>query len=322
MRKKCRPHSLAPARSGRRRPGLRGARPQDRLPRRADEAEVRQHRQRVRGATRSRRPPALPYGADRRLGSGHGTAGDDVTVQDIDGLARYWESELALAGSRETRVPTIASPIGRTWIWSDLHPGDRGPLEAFDRPFADVPAMNRHLLARWCRRVQPGDTIICLGDVAHPDAWRDRRLVLDLRACPGERILILGDHDTDLRALAEAGFATQHRQALSEAEPTLALSHEPPLPHNSCYPRRGDLDRQVRTRRRPCPSHASLRLCSPPSRRIATLCPRSAGLTALTAAPRRRAPIPGRQGLNMTSTSGSLPLPAEYHRYDPLEAAG
>ena len=148
-------------------------------------------------------------------------------MQDIDGIARYWESELALAGSRDTRVPTIASPIGRTWIWSDLHLGDRGPLDAFDRPFADVPAMNRHLLARWRQRMQPGDTIICLGDVAHPDAWRDRRLVLDLRACPGERILILGNHDTDLRALAEAGFATQHRQALYEVEPTLALSHEP-----------------------------------------------------------------------------------------------
>ena len=132
-------------------------------------------------------------------------------MQDIDGIARYWESELALAGSRETRVPTIASPIGRTWIWSDLHLGDRGPLEAFGRPFADIPAMNRHLLARWRQRVQPGDTIICLGDVAHPDAWRDRRLVLDLRACPGERILILGNHDSDLRALADAGFATQHR---------------------------------------------------------------------------------------------------------------
>ena len=61
-------------------------------------------------------------------------------MQDIDGIARYWESEFALAGSRETRVPTIASPIGRTWIWSDLHLGDRGPLEAFDRAFADVPA--------------------------------------------------------------------------------------------------------------------------------------------------------------------------------------
>ena len=58
--------------------------------------------------------------------------------------------------------------------------------------------------------MQPGDTIICLGDVAHPDAWRDRRLVLDLRACPGERILILGNHDVDhTEALQQAGFAEE-----------------------------------------------------------------------------------------------------------------
>ena len=47
--------------------------------------------------------------------------------------------------------------------------------------------MNRHLLRNWRRRVGAGDTVICLGDVAHPDAWRDDRLVLDLAECPGER---------------------------------------------------------------------------------------------------------------------------------------
>ena len=62
----------------------------------------------------------------------------------------------------------------------------------------------------------------------------------------------------------------------------------------------------MRDRRRPCPSHASLRLCSPPSRRIASLCPRSAGLTALTAAPRRHPPIPGRQGAQHDLYVGQL----------------
>ena len=33
------------------------------------------------------------------------------------------------------------------------------------------------------------------------------------------------------------------------------------MPHKGCYPRRGDLNRQVSARRRPCPSRASLRLC-------------------------------------------------------------
>ena len=30
--------------------------------------------------------------------------------------------------------------------------------------------------------------------VAHPDAWRDDRLVLDLAECPDERLLVLGNH--------------------------------------------------------------------------------------------------------------------------------
>ena len=184
----------------------------------------------VSGAFRDPDGDVLTYGA---LSSATAVAtvsvsGSRVEVTPVSGgTATVTVTATDVEGSNTSATQTIASPIGRTWIWSDLHLGDRGPLEAFDRPFADVPAMNRHLLARWRQRVQPGDTIICLGDVAHPDAWRDRRLVLDLPACPGERILILGNHDTDLRALAEAGFATQHRQALYEAEPTLALSHEP-----------------------------------------------------------------------------------------------
>ena len=42
-----------------------------------------------------------------------------------------------------------------------------------DRPFRSVEEMNRHLLRNWRRRGGADDTIICLGDVAHPDAWRD-----------------------------------------------------------------------------------------------------------------------------------------------------
>ena len=69
--------------------------------------------------------------------------------------------------------------------------------------------MNRHLLREWRSRVRSEDTIICLGDVAHPDAWDDRRLVLDIQNCPGERVLILGNHDLDREALREVGFRTQ-----------------------------------------------------------------------------------------------------------------
>ena len=120
-----------------------------------------------------------------------------------------WKADLKLAGWQAGPIPIIASPPEKTWIWSDLHFADRSALEAFDRPFADVLRMNNHLLREWRSRVRAGDTIICLGDVGHPDACRDRRLMLDIRSCPGERFLVLGNHDRDRDALREAGFTAQ-----------------------------------------------------------------------------------------------------------------
>ena len=93
---------------------------------------------------------------------------------------------------QEAAIPIITSPPERTWIWSDLHLADRSVLTAWNRPLRNIEEMNHHLLREWSRRVHADDTIICLGDVAHPDAWRNRRLVLDVRNCRGERILVLG----------------------------------------------------------------------------------------------------------------------------------
>ena len=75
-------------------------------------------------------------------------------------------------------------------------PGPRAAaLENFGRPFKDVEAMNRHLLGEWRRCMQPDDTILCLGDIAKLGAWGERCLVLELLACPGQRVLLLGNHD-------------------------------------------------------------------------------------------------------------------------------
>ena len=109
----------------------------------------------------------------------------------------------------------------------DLHLADRSVLAAWNRPFRNIEEMNRHLLREWSRRVHADDTIICLGDVAHPDAWRDRRLVLDVRNCPGERVLVLGNHDHDTEGLHDAGFETMYVAALYASDPPLALSHLP-----------------------------------------------------------------------------------------------
>ena len=69
-------------------------------------------------------------------------------------------------------IPILRPDPEHTWIWSDLHLDDRAMVDAWSRPFRNLTHMNRELLAEWRRRVRPGDTIICLGDVAHPDAWR------------------------------------------------------------------------------------------------------------------------------------------------------
>ena len=82
-------------------------------------------------------------------------------------------------------IPIIETPPERTWIWSDLHLADRSILLVWNRLFWSIEEMNRHLLTRWSERVGASDTIICLGDVGHPDSWRDRRLVVGVRDCSG-----------------------------------------------------------------------------------------------------------------------------------------
>ena len=145
----------------------------------------------------------------------------------IGDLCDLWEADLEMDGSEEGPVHIITSLPEKTWIWSDLHFADRGVVEAFNRPFRNVDRMNRHLVREWRRRVQADDTIICLGDVGHPDAWRDRRLMLDIMDCPGERVLVLGSHDWDREALRKVGFTTQCSLALYAGDPPLALSHVP-----------------------------------------------------------------------------------------------
>ena len=127
-----------------------------------------------------------------------------------------------------TTIEIVTSEPERTWVWSDLHLSDRGVLEAFRQPrFPDTARMNAHLIREWHRKVQVGDTIICLGDIGHPDAWEDTALVGKIRQCPGKRVLVRGDQDTNHEALRNAGFTRQCKFAVCTTEPRLALSHEP-----------------------------------------------------------------------------------------------
>ena len=152
---------------------------------------------------------------------------------DVETLRDLWESDLARAGWDgrdadewdQVPIPIISSDPETTWIWSDLHLGDPSVISVFGRPFIEVGAMNAFLLGEWCDRVQAGHTIICLGDLLHEDVWRNESLMNEIRSCPGDRILVLGNHDGNgLRLL---GFTVQHTLALCATDPPMALSHEP-----------------------------------------------------------------------------------------------
>ena len=110
-----------------------------------------------------------------------------------------------------SRIPVLEVNPEQTWVWSDLHLGDNSVVFTGQRPYGSTTAMNRALLAAWRATVRHDDTIICLGDVAHPDFWSDRLHSGDLRACPGRRILIMGNHDIgQTKDLDRAGFTVRH----------------------------------------------------------------------------------------------------------------
>ena len=154
---------------------------------------------------------------------------------DVETLRDLWESDLARAGWDgrdadewdQVPIPIIRSDPETTWIWSDLHLGDPSVISVFGRPFIEVGAMNAFLLGEWRDRVQAGHTIICLGDVLHEDVWRNESLMNEIRSCPGDRILVLGNHDGNAHGLRLLGFTVQHTLALCATDPPLALSHEP-----------------------------------------------------------------------------------------------
>ena len=66
-------------------------------------------------------------------------------------------------------IPVLEVDPERTWVWSDLHLDDDSVILTGQRPYRSRAAMNRALLAAWRATVKGQDTIICLGDVAHPD---------------------------------------------------------------------------------------------------------------------------------------------------------
>jgi len=89
-----------------------------------------------------------------------------------------------------------------TWIISDTHFGHRNIVEYQDRPENHDEIM----LRRWAASVGEDEPILHLGDVwfgkgVHGPEWA--HIVGEL---PGDKYLVLGNHDRDKRLLRQAGF--------------------------------------------------------------------------------------------------------------------
>ena len=118
-------------------------------------------------------------------------------------------------------------PDRQTWVWSDLHLHHRRIIEYCKRPFADAEAMDEALLGAWRVTVGADEMMLCGGDVALAGSLNKARL-RQVADCPGEKILILGNHDLSRRGGVErTGFATTWTTLLVETEPPLAFTHSP-----------------------------------------------------------------------------------------------
>lgn len=91
----------------------------------------------------------------------------------------------------------------RYFFTGDTHFGHANVINYTNRPFRDengqpdVLAMDRELVERWNRVVQPNDCIYHLGDFA---LTREERIVQLLASLNGKKFLILGNHDKTIRA--------------------------------------------------------------------------------------------------------------------------
>ena len=113
-----------------------------------------------------------------------------------------------------------------TWIWSDLHLGHDNTIRHFGRPFTDTWQMDEVLFSTWERTVRPGDTIICLGDVAVGGLSGTR--LARLRRAPGRKILVIGNHEINRIGCVDIeGFDEIHMTLYASGTPPLLLTHMP-----------------------------------------------------------------------------------------------
>lgn len=83
------------------------------------------------------------------------------------------------------------------YFTSDLHLGHENIIKYCNRPFKSVEDMDQAIIDRWNKTVKPEDTVFILGDISFYKNV-DRTAAI-LKALPGEKIAIWGNHDKKIR---------------------------------------------------------------------------------------------------------------------------
>jgi len=114
------------------------------------------------------------------------------------------------------------------WFTADLHLGHAAVIDICGRPFADLAAMEAHLLRAIQDRVAPDHNIWILGDFAHAKDIGDARDRIrdQFAAIPGRKHLIIGNHDRRwVRELPWTSVAHFHEIVVDQRR--ISLSHYP-----------------------------------------------------------------------------------------------
>lgn len=114
------------------------------------------------------------------------------------------------------------------WIWSDLHLNHKNISSHAGRPFDNVMYMNQTMLSN-AQCVENDDLLLFVGDVSFFETYDTK---MWLHQCPGQKYLILGNHDIDrsfktdnLRSLPFQGIAECF--ALNKDDTRLWFTHYP-----------------------------------------------------------------------------------------------
>ena len=143
------------------------------------------------------------------------------------------QTQALIRNARATGSGLCEAPDETTWIWSDLHLGHKVSLGVFFRPFGTVRWADQAMMDAWYDLVGADDTIICLGDVgvdgsvqAHHQRW--------WREAPGDKWLVLGNHDVDpVNQARPVAVGRTAATLFAPGDPPLLLTHVPLLqvPH-------------------------------------------------------------------------------------------